>query len=73
MTTTLEAGAKVRITNVFGFTSDEQLEPNFKLVGQEGYIHEVINGNWLHVLVPSHRYYSTGSGALLRPSEIELA
>ena len=68
----LEKNARVKITNVFGFTDDEQLEPNFKLVGQVGYISEVINSDWLHVLVPTHRFYSTDKGAMLRVSEVEL-
>ena len=72
MSKTLTKDARVKITNVFGFTDDEQLEPNFKLVGQEGFVSEVINKEWLHVLVPTHRYYSTDKGAMLRVSEVEL-
>jgi hypothetical protein len=71
MTTTLHKDDRVKITNVFGFTDDEQLEANFKLVGQEGFVSEVINHEWLHVLVPSHRFYSKDKGAMLRVSEVE--
>ena len=72
MSKTLTKDAKVKITNVFGYTDDEQLEPNFKLVGQEGYIYEVINRDWLHVLVPTHKFYGVGSGAMLKVTEVEL-
>jgi hypothetical protein len=72
MTKTLEKDAKVRVTNIMGVTEDTAVEPNFQIIGKEGYIYEVVNADWLHVLLPENKYYSTGSGALLRTSEVEL-
>ena len=46
-------------------------EAFFDLVGQEGFINLAYMDGWLSVLVPSHKEYSTGYGALLRPTEVE--
>lgn len=72
MTKTLEKAAKVRVTNILGQTEDSAVDPNFQIIGKEGYIFEVVNADWLHVLLPENRYYSTGKGALLRTNEVEL-
>jgi hypothetical protein len=67
----IEKGSKVRIINFCGDTQ-EAADPNFKLVGQEGYVHEVLNMGWITVKIPTHRYHSKGNGALLNLGEVEL-
>ena len=69
-TTQLEKGLRVRVTNFLGQTADNSGK-HYKLVGQEGYIHQVHPDGWVSVLIPGHLFYSTGYGALLRPTEVE--
>ena len=71
MTNTLQTGSRVRITNIMGRTAPLVGEAFFDLVGQEGFINLSHTDGWLSVLVPSHKEYSTGYGALLRPTEVE--
>ena len=70
---TLIEGAKVRITNIMGFTEDSTIEQGFQIIGQDGTIQRVHHTGWVSVLLPNNLAYSTGDGVLLRPSEIELA
>jgi hypothetical protein len=72
MTKLLERGAKVRVTNIMGHTEDTEVEWNFQLIGQEGFVQEVHGESWVNVILPENRYYATGKGALLRPEEVEL-
>lgn len=69
---TLQKDAKVRVTNIAGTTDDSITEPHFQLIGAEGYVREVLDTEWLYVILPTHRYYSKGNGAYLRTNEVEL-
>lgn len=68
----LKKDAKVRITNIMGVTEETATEPNFRIIGAEGYVHEVVAGEGLFVKVPTHAVYSKGRGAWLMENEVEL-
>jgi hypothetical protein len=68
----LKKGAKVLVTNINGNPIDSTKEPHFKIVGQHGYVQEVLDHGWVWVKMPEHRFYSEGKGAYLRQNEVEL-
>jgi hypothetical protein len=65
-------GAKVTITNIMGVAEDTTVEPQYRVVGQTGYVREVTEDGWVFVLIPTHLYYSKGRGAALRGDEVDL-
>lgn len=71
MTKTLENGAKVRVTNYLGRTTDASGK-HYSIIGQEGYVLDMANKDWLYVILPEHRYFSTGNGILVRSEEVEV-
>lgn len=70
---TFNKGDKVIVKPMLNEPVPDEVTKNFTLSGQVGYVREPINKGLLWVVLPEHRFYSTGRGALLRPSEIELA
>lgn len=71
MSKTLTKGAKVRVTNYLGKTVDTNGK-HFSIIGQEGYVLDSDTEGWLYVILPEHRYFSTGSGILVRSDEVEI-
>jgi hypothetical protein len=66
-------GTKVIVKPVEGETLAQVEQKHFRLSGQVGYVKAQAGDELLWVILPEHRVYSTGMGALLRPHEIELA
>lgn len=69
---TFNKNDKVKITNIMGVGEDTTTEPQYRVVGQEGYVHSVTEDGWVFVLVPTHAYYSKGRGAAVKLDEVEL-
>lgn len=68
----LEKGAKVRVESFCGKFEEPYIGDNYKVIGQEGYVHEILNDEWVTVVIPTHLYHSKDGGVLLRRNEFEL-
>ena len=69
---TLKKGDTVTITNIMGVGEDSTLDPQYRIVGQTGYVHSLTEDGWAFIIIPTHLYYSKGRGAALKVSELEL-
>jgi hypothetical protein len=69
---TLKKDDKVTITNIAGDIADSTSEPQYRIIGQTGYVFEEPKDGWVFVLIPTHLYYSKGKGAALKLDEVEL-
>jgi hypothetical protein len=68
----LKKDDKVTITNIAGDIFDYSTEPQYRIIGQTGYVHTLTEDGWVFVLIPTHLYYSKGKGAALKLDEVEL-
>jgi hypothetical protein len=67
----IKKGSKVKVTSFCGMTKEPDAGENYRIIGSEGFVTEILNKEWLLVHIPTHRYHSKDGGGLFRHEEVE--